>query len=40
MEIKMSEIMLSAFADEYDASFEEQLKGLCGFGIGNNIPPT
>ena len=31
----MSKIILSAFADEYDVVFEEQLKGLVSLGIGN-----
>ena len=31
----MGKIILSAFADEYDSSFEEQLKGLVSLGIGN-----
>ena len=30
----MSKIILSAFADEYDNSFEEQMKGLSSLGIG------
>lgn len=30
----MSKIILSAFADEYDEKFEEQLKGLSELGIG------
>ena len=29
----MGKLILSAFADEYDKNFEEQLKALCGFGI-------
>ena len=29
----MSKIILSAFADEYDEKFEEQLRGLCELGI-------
>lgn len=31
----MGKIILSAFADEYDVVFEEQLKGLVSLGIGN-----
>ena len=31
----MAKIILSAFSDEYDASFEEQLKGMSSLGIGN-----
>ncbi len=31
----MGNLRLSAFADEYSESFEEQLKGLLGFGISN-----
>ena len=31
----MGRIILSAFADEYDAVFEEQLKGIVSLGIGN-----
>ena len=31
----MGKIILSAFADEYDIVFEEQLKGLVSLGIGN-----
>ena len=31
----MAEYILSAFADEYAESFEEQLKGLSGFGINH-----
>ena len=30
----MINFKLSAFADEYKTSFEEQLRGLCDFGIG------
>jgi len=29
----MAKIILSAFADEYSSDFEEQLRGLCKFGI-------
>lgn len=31
----MGRIIMSAFADEYDESFEEQLQGLLNLGIGN-----
>ena len=31
----MSQLKLSAFADEYDASFDEQLSALKDFGIEN-----